>query len=165
MSEEYSALKNHFLKIFRHMKWADIRVIKLLEEENISSGKAVELISHVIITEDIYFKRITNEYYDNKFWNVLTLEECRRIVDDTNQKFIDYILNLTEKNFQNKISYKNSRGVDYNTSIEDMLSQVALHGMYHRGQIMVQMRNSGHNITETDYVLYTREVELGEAKL
>jgi uncharacterized damage-inducible protein DinB len=165
MTEKHSALMDHFLKLFRHMKWADIRVLKLLEQENISSGKVVELISHIVLTEDTWYKRITNEFYDNKFWKILTIEECRKIVDDTNLKFMNYILSLSESDFQKKISYKNSRGIDYMTSVEGILTHVALHGMYHRGQIMLLMRNSGQEVIETDYVVYIREYESEESKL
>jgi uncharacterized damage-inducible protein DinB len=162
MSEEHSALKNHFLKIFRHMKWSDISLLKLLEGKNISEGKVVELISHIVIAEDTWYKRITNEFYDNKFWNILSIEECRILVESTNLKFIDFIFSLSENDFQKKISYKNSKGIDYITSIEDIFTHVAFHGMYHRGQIMLLMRNAGQDVVATDYAMYIREHEYGE---
>lgn len=165
MTEKHSALMDHFLKLFRHMKWADIRVLKLLEQENISSGKVVELISHIVLTEHTWYKRIINEFYDNQFWKTLTIAECRKMAEETHQKFMNYVLSLPENDFQNKIAYKNSRGIDYKTTVEDILTHVALHGMYHRGQVMLLMRSSGQNIVETDYVVYIREYESKETKL
>src|ERR1035437_208888 len=162
MTEEHSALKNHFLKIFRHIKWSDIRILHLLEEKNIFNGKAAELISHIVIAEDTWYKRITNEFYENKFWDFLSLEECRILVESTNLKFINYILSLTENGFQKKISYKNYKGIDYITSIEDIFTHIAFHGMYHRGQIMLLMRNAGQDIVATDYAMFIREDEHGE---
>ena len=159
MIEEHSALKNHFLKIFRHMKWSDVRILHLLEENNIFNGKAAELISHIVIAEDTWYKRITNEFYENKFWDLLSLEECRIMVESTNLKFINYILSLTENGFQKKISYKNSRGIDFTTSLEDIFTHMALHGTYHRGQIMLLMRNSGLDVVTTDYAMFMREDE------
>ena len=159
MKEEHSALKNHFLKIYRHMKWADVRIINLLEKELINSGKVVELISHIVISEDIVYKRITNEYYENRFWEILSIEECKRMVEETSSQYIKYILALPENDFQKKLSYKNSKGIDYTTSVEDMLTHLAFHGMYHRGQIMLLMRNDGHDVVATDYAMYMREVE------
>jgi uncharacterized damage-inducible protein DinB len=159
MNEEQSALKNHFLKLLRHMKWADIRVLNLLEKQNISEGKVVELISHIVISEDTCYKRITNEFYENRFWDLLTLEECKSMVEQTSSKYVKYIAVLPENNFQKKISYKNSRGIDYITSVEDILTHVVFHGMYHRGQIMLLMRNAGHEVAATDYAMYVRENE------
>ena len=159
MTEEQSTLKNHFLKIFRHMKWSDVRILHLLEEKNIFNGKVAELISHIVIAENTWYKRITNEFYENKFWNLLSLEECRRIVEDTNLKLMNYILSLTEDDFQKKISYKNSRGIDYITSIEDIFTHIAFHDMYHRGQIMMLMRNSGQDVVATDYAMFIRDNE------
>jgi len=161
MTEEHSTLKNHFLKIFRHMKWSDISVLDLLAEQNINEGKVVDLISHIVIAEDTWYKRITNAFYDNKFWNILSIEECIRLVESTNLKFVNYILSLPEDDFQKKISYKNSRGIDYITSIEDIFTHIAFHGMYHRGQIMLLMRNSGNEVVATDYAMFIREDEHG----
>jgi uncharacterized damage-inducible protein DinB len=70
-----------------------------------------------------------------------------------------YLLALSENNFQKKISYKNSKGVDFTTSVEDLLTHVAFHGIYHRGQIMLLMRNSGKDVAATDYAMYMREHE------
>ena len=157
MNEEHSALKKHFLKMFRHMKWADNSVINLLEKQNISQGKAVELISHIVIAEDTVYKRITYEFYENRFWDILSIEECKRIVEQTSSKYMKYISSLPENEFQKKISFKNSKGVDYTTTVEDLLTHVAFHGMYHRGQIMMLMRNEGKEVAATDYAMFIRE--------
>jgi len=162
MIEEHSTVKNHFLKIFRHMKWSDMRILNLMEETKISKGKVVELISHIVIAEDIVYKRISNEFYENQFWNLLSIEECKKIVEQTSPKFMQYIRSLPENDFQKKISYKNSKGIDYTTSVEDLLTHVAFHGVYHRGQIMLLMRDSGQDVVATDYAKFIREDEYGE---
>ena len=141
------------------MKWSDIKIMNLLEEENIRGGKTVELLSHILIAEDTWYKRIKSEFYDNQFWKPLSLEECRTLVENTNLNFIKYIDTLAENDFQKMISYRNSRGVDYITSIEDILTHVGFHGMYHRGQIMLLIRNSGQDVAATDYAMYIRENE------
>ena len=157
MNEEHSALKKHFLKMFRHMKWADISILNLLERQNINQGKAVELISHIAIAEDTCYKRITYEFYENRFWDILSIEECTRMVEQTSSKYTNYISSLPENEFQKKISFKNSKGVDYTTTVEDLLTHVAFHGMYHRGQIMMLMRNEGKEVAATDYAMFIRE--------
>jgi uncharacterized damage-inducible protein DinB len=159
MAEEYSVIKNHFLKTFRHMKWSNLRILNLLEEENVRDGKVVELLSHIVHAEETWYKRITNEFYDNQFWDRLSIEDCKKLVVQTNLKFIKYIRSLPENDFQKKISYKNSRGIDYITSVEDILTHISLHGMYHRGQIMMIMRNAGKDVVITDYAMFIREDE------
>jgi uncharacterized damage-inducible protein DinB len=159
MAEKYSVLQNHYLRIFRHMKWADISILNLLEKENIKEGKVVELISHIIIAESTWYKRIVNEHYENQFWFVLPLAECKRIVEETQAKFVDFILKNSDGDFQKRIFYKNSRGIEYTTSLEDIFTHIALHGTYHRGQIMLLMRDSGHNVTATDYAMFIRDEE------
>ncbi|MDR3609137.1 MAG: DinB family protein [Ignavibacteriaceae bacterium] len=162
MAEENSVLRNHFLKMFRYIKWSNIRILELLKSENISSGKEVELISHIVIAEETWYKRISNETYENKFWNILSLDDCKKLEAETNTKFIKYISSLSEEDFKKKLAYTSSRGVDFETSIEDILTQIGLHGMYHRGQIMLLMRNSGKETIATDYAMYMRENESGQ---
>jgi uncharacterized damage-inducible protein DinB len=72
-----------------------------------------------------------------------------------------YIHSLPENDFQKNISYKNSKGIDYVTSVEDIFTHLAFHGTYHRGQIMLLMRNSGQDVVATDYAMYIREDENG----
>lgn len=159
MNEEHSALKKHFFKLFRHMKWADNSVTNLMTEKNVRDGKAADLLSHIILAEETWFKRLTGEFYDNKFWKPLSLEACKQSLEESNVKFVNYISALPEEDFQKMISYVTSKGLDYVTSVEDILTHVALHGMYHRGQIILIMRNEVQEVVATDYVLYIREEE------
>lgn len=159
MSEQPSVLKSHFLKIFRHMKWADESALNLLAMKNIHEGRVYELLSHIIIAESTWFKRIRGEFYDNQFWNLLSHEEIKQLIEESNSRFVNYISMLDEKDFQKMISYRNSKGIDYVTSVEDILTHIALHGMYHRGQIMLLMRNQVNDVVVTDYAMYVREYE------
>jgi len=156
MAEEHSALKNHFLKLFGHMRWADMNVLNLIEKEKVSNGKPVDLLSHVVLAEETWMKRITGQNYDTQVWKPLSVKECRILAEKTNAKFMEYITSLPEEDFWKNISYKTSKGVDYTTQVEDILTHVALHGMYHRGQIILQMRNEKKDVVATDYVLFVR---------
>jgi uncharacterized damage-inducible protein DinB len=54
------------------------------------------------------------------------------------------------------ITYRNSAGEEFTSSLEDILTHVAMHGSYHRGQVAAWMRQSGETPTPTDYIAFAR---------
>lgn len=57
------------------------------------------------------------------------------------------------------ITYRNSSGVEYTNTLEDILLHVAEHGVYHRGQVALLVRASGGNAIPTDYIIFTRDAK------
>jgi uncharacterized damage-inducible protein DinB len=54
------------------------------------------------------------------------------------------------------ITYRNSAGDEYTSTLEDILTHVSLHGAYHRGQIAASVRAAGDTPTATDYIAFAR---------
>ena len=54
------------------------------------------------------------------------------------------------------VTYRNSAGEEYTSTVEDILLHVALHGAYHRGQIARALRQGGAVPEPTDYIAFTR---------
>lgn len=54
------------------------------------------------------------------------------------------------------VTYKNSKGTEFKTSIKDVLIHVALHGQYHQGQINLQLRINDIEPINLDYITFVR---------
>ncbi|WP_244563156.1 DinB family protein [Paenibacillus uliginis] len=54
------------------------------------------------------------------------------------------------------MTYTNSSGKEFMTSIRDILTHVALHGQYHRGQINSRFRADGIDPVNMDYITFVR---------
>ena len=54
------------------------------------------------------------------------------------------------------IDYRNTKGEQWTSSVDDVLMHVILHGSYHRGQIATVLRNGGEEPAYTDYIHCTR---------
>jgi uncharacterized damage-inducible protein DinB len=54
------------------------------------------------------------------------------------------------------IIYKNSKGTEFCQSFREILTHVALHGQYHRGQINQLLRITGHEPINVDYITFRR---------
>jgi uncharacterized damage-inducible protein DinB len=57
---------------------------------------------------------------------------------------------------QRKVAYTNSAGARFESTVEDMLLQVILHGCYHRGQVAMIVRGAGAEPSPTDYIAFIR---------
>ena len=95
-----------------------------------------------------------NNYSNKNFWQILTLAECEKILNENQSKLKSLI---AEKDFSVTVTYKNSKGIEYSNSIYDILTHVSFHSAYHRGQIAKEVRRLNKEPVPTDYILFIRE--------
>jgi uncharacterized damage-inducible protein DinB len=76
--------------------------------------------------------------------------------DELHREYLAYIDSLTESGLDTLVSYKNTKGAAFQTSIKDILTHVGLHGVYHRGQVALLVRQGGGTAAPTDYIIFTR---------
>ena len=150
MSVEY------FTKLFDHMEWADKRALASLRSMSNPPGKAVELLGHVLGAERVWLSRIEGETSALAVWPGLTLDEAETVVAENAARYRRFLSALSSAGLQQPITYKNSAGDQFTSTVEDILTQVATHGSYHRGQISAQVRAAGGTPNATDYIAYIR---------
>jgi len=68
-----------------------------------------------------------------------------------------YLQELTADGLEETVSYVNSKGEPWTSSVEDILTHLVLHSSYHRGQIAADTRASGHAPASTDYIHARRQ--------
>ena len=150
MSVEY------FSKLFDHMEWADKRALASLRSMSNPPGKAVELLGHILGVERVWLSRVEGETSALAIWASLTLDEAENVVAENAARYRRFLSALSSAALQQPITYKNSAGDQFTSTVEDILTQVATHGSYHRGQISAQVRAAGGTPNPTDYIAYIR---------
>jgi len=73
----------------------------------------------------------------------------------------DYLRQMDEAGIDQKVPYKNSKGESFDSRVEDVLTHVAMHGTYHRGQIAADLRAAGAAPPYTDFIHAVRQSLLG----
>ena len=63
---------------------------------------------------------------------------------------------LSADELSSTITYTNSSGQAHTSRVDDLVTHVAMHGHYHRGQAAMELRAAGHNPAVTDYIHATR---------
>lgn len=119
----------------------------LLKQERIKS-----LFSHLLIAEHIWYARILNKESGYQVWEVL---EDKQFV----QFFTIIAIELEKVSSLDpltEVTYSNSKGISYRSSVEDILLHLVNHASYHRGQISEELKRLGIQPPETDYIFYKR---------
>ncbi|MCA1585268.1 MAG: damage-inducible protein DinB [Acidobacteria bacterium] len=146
--------------MFNHMAWADARVLDLLtaNPQAVHVPNVLKLLSHVIAAERVWLLRLRGEdSSSHPIWPEWTLEHARTVAADNARAYEELAAELTDESGGRVVEYRNSQGTAFRTQVADILSQVTLHGSYHRGQIAAALRASGVAPVNTDFITFVRE--------
>ena len=149
-------VRDHFIRLFQHLAWADAQVLESLRSARTVLKSIMDLYAHVLGAEHVWVSRIESSKPIVAVWPTLTLAECEKLSIENIKRFDRIIGDLTDESLDRAITYRNSAGDQYTSSLEDILTHVALHGSYHRGQIAAGLRSSGETPAPTDYIAFVR---------
>lgn len=146
-------MKEKLIDLFEytfHFNSETIRVIG----ENIEKvdEKTISLINHILNAQQIWNSRILGEK-TFEVWQINPFEMLEEINQYNFEKSIEIINNFDP---DRKINYQNSRGVNFENTVFEMLFQAINHSTYHRGQINSLLKQNGINPILTDYIFYKR---------
>jgi uncharacterized damage-inducible protein DinB len=150
------SMKEHFTRLFQHLEWADTRVLESLRSAQNPQKRGLELYSHILGSEHVWLSRIRETTKRVDVWPVLTLDECESIGRENVAAFTELLSRMTPDLLEKPITYRNSAGDQFTSTIEDILTHVAMHGSYHRGQIAASLRAGGDSPSPTDYIAFVR---------
>jgi len=149
-------MRDHFNKLYRHLGWADERVLQSLRAAHSVLKKDLDLYSHILGSEHNWLSRIHGSAPKLAIWPHLTLDECERVGKENVTAFNALVSSLTPELLQKPVTYRNSAGEQFTSTLEDILTHVCLHGAYHRGQIAASIRAAGDAPNPTDYIAFAR---------
>lgn len=149
-------IKDHFTRLYEHLKWADTRVLASLRAAQSPRKRDLELYSHILGAEHVWLSRINGTTPRVAVWPVLSLDECEGLSKENVSAFNPLVSRLTPELLRKPITYRNSAGDQFTSTIEDILTHVAMHGAYHRGQIAASLRGGGDAPSPTDYIAFIR---------
>ncbi|MEO6444743.1 MAG: DinB family protein [Gemmatimonadaceae bacterium] len=142
--------------LYAHMEWANARVMDALREAPGGDAAALEQMGHILGAEHVWLSRIEGRKATVAVWPALTLEECQRIAGANAAAFGRLFDGETADTLSRDVPYTNSAGIQFTSRVEDILTHVALHGTYHRGQLSTMMRRGGGEPAPTDYIAFKR---------
>ncbi|HNH65435.1 MAG TPA: DinB family protein [Bacteroidia bacterium] len=159
---------NLLLRYANYNKWANQRITNAI----VSAGETVadtemkssfntvrKTIYHIYDSQHTWIMRIQNKPYS---WPPSKdfkgdLNEFSKLLIESSQEWINYISNLNDVDFKKIISYKNTKGIDHQTPLEEIIMHCFNHSTYHRGQLVTMLRQAGVNSFEPmDFIAFVR---------
>jgi uncharacterized damage-inducible protein DinB len=143
--------------LIEHLVWADRTVIDFVKSPGIVPARVMELTAHVLGAEQVWLKRIDKQPGKApSAWPKLSLAECEALAAENADALRSLVRHIDSEGLRKTVTYVNSRGEEFESTLEDILLHVCLHGSYHRGQIAAMVRAVGGVPTNTDYIAYRR---------
>jgi uncharacterized damage-inducible protein DinB len=150
-------LIDHFRRQFAYDEWANREVLSVLKTTTKDTTRSLQLLAHIVSAERLWLERILGQPQSLAVWPEFSLEQCEAQIADVAAGWREFLATLTPAELARQTQYKNSKGELWTSTVQDILSHVALHSAYHRGQIATQMRGAGETPAYTDFIHAARQ--------
>jgi uncharacterized damage-inducible protein DinB len=148
-------LADYLRRQFFYNAWANREVLAAIRTGG-SDERSLQLIGHVLSAERLWLERMKQQPQSFPVWPKFDLAECEAQAAAVAQLWEEY-LNSIGTEVSSHISYKNSKGEPWTSTVLDILTHVIMHSAYHRGQIASHMREAGHTPAYTDFIHAVRQ--------
>ena len=144
-------------KMYEHLNWANQRILETLQSMEAENQEVRRLFSHILFAEEIWITRLRGlDSSRLPLWSDVDLEVCSELVKQNEDSSTALVTELENTDLEKLIAYTNSKGIEFKNSVRDILTHVALHGQYHRGQINARLRADGFEPIDVDFITFVR---------
>jgi uncharacterized damage-inducible protein DinB len=145
-------------RLLAQLAWADRRILAAFEtdERLAADADALRTLAHIVGCEQLWLARMRAERSPVAVWPSLPLEECAAIFRASHDELARIGASLTPDALAREVAYMNSAGEPWRNTVGDILVHVAMHGQYHRGQVVRAIRRAGGVPPATDYIVWAR---------
>jgi uncharacterized damage-inducible protein DinB len=140
-------------RLLRYDVWANREMLDSIPPGN-PPPRSLRWMNHIVAVELLWLSRMARKSAPLPVWPDMSLENCAKHLNDLSGELIE---SLNYEPLSQPVAYTNSKGESWNSTIEDILTHVAIHSAYHRGQIASDLRTAGHEPAYTDYIHAIRQ--------
>jgi uncharacterized damage-inducible protein DinB len=162
-------LADYLRREFAYDEWANREVLKAIRAAgggNLSANqRSLQLMSHIVAAERVWLERLKQQPQSVPVWPEPDLAQCEAQAAELGGLWLEFLDLITAGDVSQSISYKNSKGEEWTSTIVDVLTHVVLHSAYHRGQIATHMRANGQTPAYTDFIHGVRQGLIKEARV
>lgn len=134
-------------------------IIDFLNQNQVADEKIRGIMSHIARAEHNWYFRVMSQQQDIPVWGLLPLEELNSRFVTNCQLWLDAARGWDEDALAKPLAYKNMQGEPFLNSLEDVLAHVVNHSTYHRGQVILLIREAGMVPPTTDYIRFVRSLK------
>ena len=147
----------HLRRQFTYDAWANREVLATISDCAKPMVRPRQLLAHILSAERLWLERIRNQPPSFPVWPEFSNEEIETQISDLDSQWREYFVSVSSTALSENVSYKNSKGELWTSTVEDILTHILLHSAYHRGQIASRMRAEGEQPAATDFIHAARK--------
>jgi len=148
-----------FTRLFEYDHWANREALASVATTASAVESAQTFFNHIIGAERVWLARFSDpDPRQVTPWPTLTLDECLAEVEKLHAEWLALLATMTPEKLAGDLTYRNTKGVEFKTPIEDVLMHLVMHSAYHRGQVAKAVREAGGKPAATDYVVFVRQL-------
>ena len=140
----------YFSRQFAYDGWANREVLAAVRGSGEAAERSLQLMAHVLSAERLWLERLTQRPQSLPVWPQLAIERCEQDASEMDCLWRDYL--KARPDLAGEVSYKNTKGQPWRSTVQDILTHVVMHSAYHRGQIASHMRSAGRVPALTDFI-------------
>lgn len=158
-------LADYLRRQFSYDEWANREVLNAIHaaaghaggDNSAANRRSLQLMSHILAAELLWLERLKQQPQSVPVWPEPDLAQCEAQAAKLGGQWLEFLDLITAGDVSQTISYTNSKGEQWTSTIVDVLTHVVLHSAYHRGQIASHMRASGQTPAYTDFIHGVRQ--------
>ncbi len=126
--------------------------IEIIEEQEDEVSEFVKSsISHIINTQHIWNCRLLGKRPESALWDQLPIRFLHQLNQQNYREIVDYMENFE---LGEKVNYHSSEGIRFDHSDLDILFHVLNHSVYHRAQIVMDLKQNGLKHPSFNFITY-----------
>jgi len=123
--------------------------------------KAMTLVAHIVAARRLWLFRLGASSQSpgagDFFPENVDLPDLARRLDAMQAEWSDFLAGLDDDAIGRTFEYRSLQGEPFRNTVQDVLTQLYGHSLYHRGQIALLLRTLGAEPPVTDFVFWARE--------
>jgi uncharacterized damage-inducible protein DinB len=150
-------LADYLRRQFNYDEWANREVLAAIRGAGAVNERSLQLMAHILAAERVWLERLKQVPQSVPVWPKPNLEQCEAEAAALGGLWLEFLDLITAGDVSQSVTYKNSKGEEWTSTIVDILTHVVMHSAYHRGQIASHMRASGETPAYTDFIHGVRQ--------
>jgi uncharacterized damage-inducible protein DinB len=142
-------------RLIRYDVWANRETLRSLRN-GAAPPRSLRWMAHIIGAEFLWLARMAGRPAPLPVWPELSMEDCELRFAELSRRLVDG-LGVDRADLSRSVTYTNSKGEAWTSTVEDIFNHVVIHSAYHRGQIASDLRTAGQEPAYTDYIHAVRQ--------
>lgn len=140
------------VRLFKYDDWANHETMQSVRAMANPPAKAIKLMAHIASAQRLWLERMKAIPQSLPVWPEWTLEETEAELSKLKRDWRLFLGEKKDADLALRFQYTNTKGEHFSSPIGDTAMHLITHGVHHRGQIALLVREAGGEPAYTDFI-------------